>query len=366
MIKYLYIDDDYANAKRLSLQFKKANELDCDPQQCIPDIGKQISQIKESNYSGVILDLRLRDKIGASGEYAPYHGTTLAQQIRTEQKEGSLRSFPVILFSANDKLRESMEKSDYNLFDYCISKDNNDDIRIIEDYQSKLIAIAEAYSELELKLSMDSLGIDESCLDERFVAEVDALSKQPKNVIVKFLITQVLEKQGALINEDVLFARLGIDKSAISKDDIEKIKDNLTEIKYRGILSIGWARWWAPKLEKMWEEKIDKETFLRSVSASDRVAKFSSFFNMRGLPVQNKIEMADSDRFWTVCKDSNKPLDPVDGFLVQGQDAFYPWQEKEYVSKYYAKYSENKDVWIDVAQIEKDRYNNLLKQSNNG
>lgn len=366
MITYLYIDDDFENAKRLSLQFKKKNNLDCVPQQRKVDFGEQISMIKNSNYSGVILDLRLSDKVDDRGVNAPYHGTTLAQQIRTYQKEGSLKSFPVILFSANDKLRESMEKTDYNLFDYCISKDNNDDINIIEDYQSKLIAIAEAYNELESKLSLKLLGIDESYLDERFVAELGLLCKQSKNVIVKFLITQVLEKQGVLINEDVLFARLGIDRSSTSEDNIITIKNKLDEIKYKGILSKGWARWWAPKLEKLWEDRIDKETYLRSVSASDRVAKFSAFFNMGDLPVQNKIEMAHSDRFWTVCKDSNKPLDPVDGFLIQGQDAFYPWQEKEYVSKYYAKYSENKDVWIGVAPIERERYNNLLKQPDNG
>ncbi len=366
MITYIYIDDDIENAKRLSLQFMRKNELNCIPQKNIANFGNQLLVLRESSYSGLILDLRLGDKMDNSGMYAPYHGTALAQQIRTCQKEGTLKSFPVILFSANNNLQKSMENFDYNLFDYCISKDDNEETSIIEDYQLKLIAIANAYEKLESRLSLNMLGIDDSYLDERFVSEVDILSKQPKNVIVKFLITQVLEKQGVLINEDVLFARLGIDKISTPKNDIKIIKDKLSEIKYNGILSDGWERWWAPKLEKLWEEKIDKETYLRSVSASDRVAKFSTLFNMKGLPVQNKIKMAHSDRFWTVCKDSNKPLDPIDGFLIQGQDAFYPWQEKEYVSMYYAKYSENKDVWIDVAPIEKDRYNNILKQSYNG
>lgn len=366
MITYLYIDDDYENAKRLSKQFKRKGKLDCVPKKCETDFKEQISVIIDSTYSGLIMDLRLDDKADDSGVYAPYRGTTLAQQIRTCQKEGNLKIFPLVLFSANDKLKESMGISDYNLFDYCISKDDNDNEVKIEEYQLKLIAIANAYQQLDSKFLLDMFDIDQSLLDERFVYELKVLSKQPKNVIVKFLITQVLERQGILINEDVLFARLGIDKSSTSEDTIKRIKNKLIKIKYKNILSEGWERWWAPKLEKLWEDEIDEGTYLRAASATYRVEKFSQFFNIDNLKVQSKIEMANSDRFWTVCKDSNKPLDPVDGFLIQGQDAFYPWQEKEYVSKYYAKYSENKDVWIDVAPIEKDRYNNLLKQSDNG
>lgn len=353
MIRYIYIDDDPIMAKPLAKQFKENDKLDCEFVKCNDDFNLQVDFFDQYNsLSGLILDLRLSDKTKAK-----YRGTTLAQQIRTSQKEGKLKSFPIILFSANDKLRESMESSDYNLFDYCFDKDDNDDDAIIESNKSKLIAIAKAY---ETPFSFDSLKIAESYLDERLVYELKKLSNLHKNVVVKFLITQILEKQGVLINEDVLFARLGIDRSQICEDVVSSIKDKLSTIEYTGILSEGWKRWWAPKLEELWETKIGRGTYLRSTSAKYRVEKLSQYFDIEQLPIRDKIPMANSDRFWTVCKDCHLPLDPVDGFLIQGQDSFYPWQEKEYVSKYYAKNSQNKDVWVDVAPIEQDRYNEFI------
>ncbi len=353
MIRYIYIDDDPIMAMPLAKQFKEDDKLDCEFVKCNDDFNLQVDFFDQHNsLSGLILDLRLSDKTKAK-----YRGTTLAQQIRTSQKEGKLKSFPIILFSANDKLRESMESSDYNLFDYCFDKDDNDDDATIEANKAKLIAIANAY---EASYSFASLGIDKSYLDERLVYELNRLRNQPKNVVVKFLITQVLEKQGALINEDVLFARLGIDKSRLEADKLLLIENKLSAIKYNGVLSEGWVRWWAPKLEELWETEIDNGTYLRSTSAKHRVELFSKYLGVDQLPVQPKIEMANSDRFWTICKDSHLPLDPIDGFLIQGQDSFFPWQEKEYVSKYYAKNSKNKDVWGDVAPIEQDRYNEFI------
>lgn len=353
MIQYIYIDDDPKTAVPLAKQFNEKDKLNCEFVQCNADFNVQIDFFDHHSLSGLILDLRLSDKTNAR-----YRGTTLAQQIRTSQKEGTLRSFPIILFSANDNLQKSMELSDYNLFDYCFDKDDNDDDATIESNKLKLIAIAKAY---ETSFSFDSLGINESYLDERLVYEFKKVSNQPKNVVVKFLITQILEKQGVLIDESVLFARLGVDRFQISDDDVALIKKKLSTIEYTGILSEGWKRWWAPKLEELWETEIEKGTYLRSISAKHRVEKFSQFFGIEQLPIRNRIPMANSDRFWTVCKDSHLPLDPVDGFLIQGQDSFYPWQEKEYVSKYYAKNSENKDVWVDVAPIEKIRYDEFLK-----
>ncbi|MDO5881750.1 hypothetical protein Q4O57_17290 [Phocaeicola vulgatus] len=80
---------------------------------------------------------------------------------------------------------------------------------------------------------------------------------------------------------------------------------------------------------------------------------------MEHLIAAEKISKADSDEFWTLCKGYHLPLDPVDGLIVQGQDNLYPWQEPEYVSVEAALWRTNIDDWISVADVEKERYEEL-------
>ena len=350
MKKFVYI---YANADSLK-DFLGINneELSIEPFQCETTWERQMLFFsKHHDIDGLILD----SELDVYNSERMFSGSAIAQEIRISQLNGNLqKEFPIFLFcSANDKLKMSLNLSDFNLFDYYIDSED----LIVEANKSKLVSISKAYG---TSFSFASLGIDESYLDERLVDELNRLSNQPQNVVVKFLITQVLEKQCPLINEDVLFARLGINKSLLEEEKLSFIENKLSAIKYKGVLSEGWSRWWAPKLEELWETEIANGTYLRSTSALHRVEMFSKYLGVDQLPVQNKIEMASSDRFWTVCKDSHLPLDPVDGFLIQGQDSFYPWQEKEYVSKFYAKNPLQKDLWFDVAPIEKERYDNIL------
>ena len=72
-----------------------------------------------------------------------------------------------------------------------------------------------------------------------------------------------------------------------------------------------------------------------------------------------RIDKAISDEFWTICKGYNRPLDPVDGLLIQGQDNLYSWQDSEYVSVDAALWRKNIDNWIGVADVERERYEEL-------
>ena len=75
--------------------------------------------------------------------------------------------------------------------------------------------------------------IDIPFIDTRFLSEFCELRKAPVHIQTKFLITEFLTKQGLLIDEDVLAARLGINK-AISTDwnmlleELSKNKYNLS------------------------------------------------------------------------------------------------------------------------------------------
>jgi hypothetical protein len=363
-ILFLYIDDDKVQTSKEKVQgFEQKGRLTIVPNQHKGTWEEQLKFIKENENSmnGLILDLRLDDFPNEETKYADFRGTSLAQEIRTRQKETALISFPIVLFSANDKLEQSLENSGKDLFDICIdkSKVNTDTFTIITP---RLISLAEGYISLKDNKDISKiLNIDIDLIDERFVSELYQLLNNPVHIISQFIIYELIEKQGLLIDEQILAARLGID--IITSQDWEKVKESLSSAKYTGVFSEGWQRWWMPLAEIWWKETIKAETYLRSTPATERVELIKNALQLENLQSAEKIDKADSEEFWTVCKGYNLPLDPVDGLIIKGQEKLYPWQEPEYVSVDAALKSKNKDnVWKNVAKIEEKYLKELQEQ----
>ncbi|MDR2408868.1 MAG: hypothetical protein LBE13_12265 [Bacteroidales bacterium] len=360
-IQYLYIDDDKVQTSKEKVQgFEQKGRLAIVPNQHKGTWEEQLKFIKEKENSmnGLILDLRLDDFPNEEAKYANFRGTSLAQEIRTRQKETALISFPIVLFSANDKLEQSLENSGKDLFDICIDKSqvNTDTFTIITP---RLISLAEGYISLKDNKDISKiLNIDVDLIDERFVSELTQLLNNPIHIISQFIIYELMEKQGLLINEHILAARLGIDIE--NSQDWGKVKESLSVSKYTGVFAEGWQRWWMPLVEKWWIEAVKAETYLRSTPATERVEQIKSDLKIDNIKPAQKIDKADSEEFWTVCKGYDKPLDPVDGLIIEGQEKLYPWQEPEYVSIDAALKSKNKDsVWKNVAKLEEEHLKEL-------
>lgn len=359
--KFLYIDDDKVQDAEDKVQgFEQEGRLKIDSKQHRGTWESQLKFIKENEAAmdGLILDLRLDDLPNENGERADFRGTSLAQEIRTRQKEKEFKSFPIILFSANDKLEKSLENSGKDLFDICIdkSKVKADSFDI---YTPQLISLAESYKFLSATKDVSKiLNIDENIIDDRFVSELTLLLTNPIHIISQFLIYELVEKQGLLIDEQILAARLGIDMA--NSQDWERIKESISTAKYTGVFCEGWQRWWTPLVEKWWKETVKAENYLRSTPATERVSLIKTALQLENLRPAQKIDKADSEEFWTVCKGYNRPLDPVDGLIIEGQEKLYPWQEPEYVSVDAALKSKKKDeVWKNVAKIEEDHLKEL-------
>lgn len=193
--------------------------------------------------------------------------------------------------------------------------------------------------------------------DARFITTFNEQLKQPIHNVAKFILVELLKRQGLLISEEILAARLGIDlkRSADWNTFLERI---LSSIKYVGVFSDYWMRWWMPLLEKWWNS-VSPNNYLRSLSAIERVEiikKETGFNNL--IPIE-KSEKSSSNTFWTICKGSHIPIDTIDGLILVNQDNLYPWQDKEYVSIDEVLAEENKDEWIDVATSEKMRLEKL-------
>lgn len=357
-IKYYYIDDD-PNSQNKVEGFENA-ELSIVAMQHKDSWEKQFLFLKENenDFDGLILDLKLDDLPNENKIRANFRGTSLAQEIRTRQKEGEMKSFPIVLFSANEKTQQALEKSGKDLFDILIDKSKIDD-NAFSVFTSQFIDLSNGYR----LLSDSSLGImdvfqtNETDLDSRFVGEYDETKKSPVHIQSRFLITEFLTRQGLLIDEDVLAARLGVDK--IQSKDWNALVEMLSSTKYCGVFSNGWSRWWMHLVERWWEDTVKSDTFLRSTPAKERVEKIKQITQLTQLVAAERIDKADSDEFWTICKGYNRPLDPIDGLLIQGQDNLFSWQEPEYVSVDAALWRKDIDNWIGVADVEKERYDEL-------
>lgn len=369
-INYLYIDDDSTDRANGTVQgLKKGGYIEVFLSQPESTWEQQIQFIedrqKEDKLDGLIIDLRLDDYANTKdGKKANYRGTSLAQEIRTRQKEKSIKEFPIILFSANDKITQSLENSGRNLFDVFIEKDSITSADIyIKEYIPKLIALAEGYRTINLSAENLSkvLSIDISVVDERFVSELNNLANNPSHVIANFLINELLLKQGLLIDERTLAARLGIDIEQ-SSEDWEQVLSSLDEALYKGVFYQGWERWWMPIIEIWWNKTIHAETYLRATSASDRVEYIKKELKLTKIYPSEKMPKSDSDEFWTVCKGNNRPLDPVDGLMIDRQENLYPWQDPDYVSVEAALHRTNINIWKNVAKLEEERLKELQAQ----
>lgn len=356
-IQYFYIDDDPKS-------YDKIQGFECD-NLIIKAIQHQDSweeqlaflKSKEQFFDGLVLDLKLDDLPNSHHKRAEFRGTSLAQEIRTRQKEGGLKSFPIALFSANDKVQLALENSGKDLFDICIDKSNISE-ESFSIYSPQMIALVEGYNKLQSSKTNDEIFcIDSSLLDSRFISEFDNIKSSPIPIQARFLITELLEKQGLLINEDVLAARLGVHKEM--SGDWSLLKTKIEHTQYKGVFAEGWRRWWMPLIDKWWSKDLKANVSLRSSTAKDRVKLIQNYFQINNLTVSERIDKSNSDEFWTICMAYNRPLDPVDGLLIQGQDNLYPWQEPAYVSIDAALRRKNIDKWKSVADIEKDYFEEL-------
>jgi hypothetical protein len=363
---YLYIDDNKrAEADGviagltlkdiLSVEFKNpAGEWELERNRIESDEFKK--------YDGIILDLNLEEnKNPENHKLSRYKGSTLAQEIRNLSKSGKVKETPIILLSATKNLNSLFDETNKDLFDLIISKESLTGKDEFETNIRKLEAIAQGYLVLSNERNASEImakNLENE--DIRFLSEIEYQLSKPSHSISNFFIKEILEKNGILISEEILFARLGVDVIASKKEDISKIKVIFSESLYAGIFSGGWNRWWMSKIEKFWKNISENKT-LRSLDAEERVSLLNEKFKLT-LKASELDPKSKSLKFWTICQGSGRPIDNVDGLLVARQQKTYPWQDKVYISFEEALKPTNKDAWQDVNENEKVKLEFLKKK----
>ena len=392
-IIYLYVDDN-ENGKESVQNFLDSNESSEDIVKTMEDRVLSIEVIKPTktrkeiinklaDYDGLIVDQQLDERPNSDGIVSDYLGSSLASDIRISENgryQGVKKedvSLPIILLSSNPNVPATLYSLGEEIFDFKIYKTEDKYIefrRNVPMYKSQMISLVNGYNVLkELKAKEQNsrepsvfeslkLGDNLNIIDRRFLDELKRRNALTAHSKASFILNELIIKQGILVDEDILAVRLGIDKKK-SQEGWCKVLTELKDFgaKYQGVFCEGWPRWWMPMIEKWWAERMEEESYLQFLSASERVKIISKKLEIHLEVAVAESKFSDNDEYWTVCDFTKEPLAIENGLMLPGQDGLYPWQD----AKYYSIMSAI-DESLDVADFEQERlsyYKKLLKQS---
>lgn len=332
-IKFLCVDDERPDQLEPLLDRLRANAIDVELAFPAP-FDEQVDAICQTKMNGVILDLRLDNVANAvTGDRVRYRALALAQELRTRMTEGLLRPFPIILWSVEHKFQQSYNRdaTGHDLFDLVVSKPTI--AKSVEVVAPKLIALSMDYAKLErgrqpfrtwvarvFGLSSAELQM----LDSRVLDDMP--DSGPTHDRARFVVQELLERPGVLVAEDIVAARLGVDRQGRA---FASVLNSFDTARYKGVFASGWTRWWWPIVEAEWRRLTGTER-LRSLSAADRVNLLRKAVRSRSLRPAGPLK-SKADRFWYVCAALGVPIDPVDAVLTVQQQR-RAWQDQEYVS----------------------------------
>lgn len=341
---YLYIDDEDPSSLDSYIRAVKGGT---DLIEIVPErpssFDEQVSHLLESltRYDGLILDWQLDDIPLEGGKRIQFRAGALAQEIRTRETSGEVRGLPIVLWSTKPKLRRSYfgDHTSHDLFD--ILYDKADVVDKADQVRYELIALANGYKRIRdvLKDSdaasfVQLLGLSEedfNVLHPRFTEAFHRDHSRPAHEYARFLLKEIIHRPGVLISEEILAARLGIDKEA-SSDWGTLAEEVLASAKYKGPFHEAWPRWWSHLVEKKWWGAIAEDiTALSLLNANERVAIVTEYTKLKNLVAAKPMVEGYGNFFQTVCEVTHEPLDPVDGVILDEKEP-QPWQERRYIS----------------------------------
>jgi len=371
--KYLYIDDGDIKDSEGIVRGLLSNELSIEVRQ--PKHWKQQLQIiltEQENIDGLILDLRLDDNPNDDGDEVEYRGLALAQEIRTlaTEKDELKKDFPIVLVSATAKFAESFDSdlTGHNLFDLKLEKEQISE-NVNSLIQKQLLSLASGYKQIQAyqnnnessEMLGNVLSLDKvDWLDRRLIDALNERQSSPVHELARFILSELIWISGPLITEYTLAARLGVDIEA-SQDNWLKLKEYMEPALYKGVFHQGWERYWMHKIEQFAEKELNITKSLRRTPAHERVEAIKELTHLQNLVAAKKLNKSSSNLFWEACKHIQKPLDTTDGLVASGQDNYYPWQGKSYISIDEALNGAEKNV----ASSERERLKKLKQRYNN-
>lgn len=333
--KYLFIDDETGGPTTALLDgFKDTGllsviPLSIDKNDTFESIcGKIVEQFAQQDINGILIDLCL-DGAGENSMY--FKAPPLAQQIRSKASEGVIKQCPIVLCSTVENMDTyyTRDKASHDLFDYYFNKTDSSFMRIA----TRLASMAKGYLQLMGEWTVESIlnRPKAELLDLRIVNYLEEETLSPFDVS-QFIVKSFFSNSGILINEDVLAARMGVNREASGvawlqlKNAIEK------EAQYNGIFADGWKRYWADKVGAYYS-RLSGGIPCQASNAHERIEVLTRM-GFDGITAAEPIKFNKSTYFNTICEYYKLPIDSMEGIPIEDSALLKPWQEHHYVSFY--------------------------------
>lgn len=360
--KYLCIDDERGDRLEAILDRLRRDGLSVELYAPAP-FDDEVTLIAESDADGLLLDLRLDDVPRSDGTRVKYRAVALAQELRTRMTEGDIRPLPIVLWSVERKFRRSFssDRTAHDLFDAVISKTDvsQDPAPVV----GRLVALADDYPLIRELLKkratfwQRSLGLASSqqgLLDPRVGMEI--LEGAPTHDFARYILRELLESAGPLVDEQLLAARLGV---SVASPGWVAVRSWIEPATYRGVFASGWVRWWWPEIEAMLRDLCPSAPF-RTLTAEERVGVIKKTLKIRKLEPPVIPVGSTGTRYWYVCAATQVPVDPVDAVLVESGDR-RPWQDRVYVSMHAALNRRASAKGLRIHPLEQSRIDELTR-----
>jgi hypothetical protein len=132
-----------------------------------------------------------------------------------------------------------------------------------------------------------------------------------------------------LIDGRYLAAKLGI--SVEQSADWQTLRDeHLKDAQYQCVFCEAWPRWWLAEVQLWWSGIGDVRPMSRYL-AVERVGILKNKLNLTSLQFAEPIEPPYSTRYDTICQHYLRPLDKLDGVIVNEPEP-QSWQDYRYLS----------------------------------
>jgi len=368
-IKFKYLDDEKKERAEPFAQALSSKDLGLEVMFENPKkYSDQMDELTKSDFNGLILDWRLDLIPVIEGKSVGYRASILAQGVRSTASEKHILEIPIVLLTTFDRFQKSYEKDEtsHDLFDKIYIKD--DIGKQPQQISKELCALVKGYRRIIAARNKrfpfyKILNLEEQyadILDIRMQEIFPADNSKPAHKYAQIIIKELIDVPGPLIDELILAARLGVD---IEKSgDWEKLKVTfLDAFSYKGPFGEVWPRWWSILLEKWWETLEGNSEPLPFLNAEKRVEILRNNTNLEALLPAKSIEKGYSSKFWTICQVRKKPLDPIDGFMLQSGENF-PWQERLYLSKIAALYREHLAGGLKIHPFDRESLDDYIEE----
>lgn len=335
--KYLFVDDAIGNggdAEQYRKMLSKVGILDVELTR--PDRDKLLVPDAElDEVDGFILDINLSDQVAPDGKRFMGTGAGLAQDLRLLQSlganNGGQRPRPIVRLCAAQVFQAYLEgdNSTVDIFDLGFSKETIGDHA--EVARRKLAALPTFYADVancDAASARQLLGLsaDEySTIHSKFRGELEAELDRKTHEAASFIIRELINAPGLLIDEPLLAVRLGVD---VGKSlGWAAVREHFDKARYRGTGSTAFVRWWNPLLSSTWAELNQAPLFRLTAAKRVEILRESGFKDLTALSPDAR---SPGEQSWTISRSTDPelklPADPRFAFPLNV--AVKPWLDE--------------------------------------